>query len=115
MGIIRDVKYTSNIIQNTGQGMETITVKLEDDNPLIPPKCSEVVVQIPAKYEQNLYAALGGVYSAKTTRQKPQIVFDEWEAARLIPLYSRPEIIPVMNNMGLETKLRYVQRLTRIQ
>jgi len=34
--------------------METITLKLLDDNPLIPPKCSEVVVLVPAKYEQNL-------------------------------------------------------------
>lgn len=98
-----------------GYNLETLTLKLVDDNPLTPTKHREIIVEIPAKYEQNLYGALGGAYSAKTTRQKPQIIFDEWEAGRLIPLYSRPEIIPVINNMGLETKLRYVQRLTRIQ
>ena len=98
-----------------GYKLETLTLKLVDDSPLTPTKYREIIVEIPAKYEQNLYGALGGAYSAKTTRQKPQIVFDEWEAARLVPLYSRPEIIPVMNNMGLETKLKYVQRLTRVQ
>lgn len=63
--------------------METITVKLEDDNPLIPPKCSEVVVRIPTKYEQNLYYALGGAYPAGATDQEPDVVFTEDEARNL--------------------------------
>lgn len=98
-----------------GYNLETLTLKLMDDSPLTPTNHREIIVEIPSKYEHNLYGALGGAYSAKPTRQKPQIVFDEWEAGRLIPLYSHPEIIQVMNNMGLETKLRYVQRLTKVQ
>lgn len=63
--------------------METITLKLLDDNPLIPPKCSEVVVLVPAKYEQNLYDALGGACSTRLTSRDPDVVFTEYEARNL--------------------------------
>lgn len=106
MGIIRDVKYTSNIIQNTGQGMETITVKLEDDNPLIPPKCSEVVVRIPAEYEQNLYYALGGAHSTRLTNREPDVVFTEYEARNLSHVSKSQDAFNVMKNMNLQSKVK---------
>lgn len=114
MGIIRDVKYTSNIIQNTGQGMETITVKLEDDNPLIPPKCSEVVVRIPAKYEQNLYDALGGAYPAGPTSREPDVVFTEHEAQNLPRAAEAQDVRDAMKNMNLQSKVKYVQWLAQV-
>ena len=113
MGIMRDVKYTPNIIQDTGQGMETITVKLEDDNPLITPKCSEVVVRIPAKYEQNLYYALGGAYPAGATDQEPDVVFTENEARNLSCVRESQDVRDAMKNMNLQSKVKYVQWLAQ--
>lgn len=54
--------------------MGTITLKLLDDNPLIPPKCSVVVVRIPANQD----------------------------------------VRHAMKNMNLQSKVKYVQRLTQI-
>lgn len=95
--------------------METITVKLEDDNPLIPPKCSEVVVRIPAKYEQNLYYALGGAYPAGATDQEPDVVFTEDEARNLPHTGESPDILAAMRNMNLQSKVKYVQWLAQIR
>lgn len=94
--------------------METITVKLEDDKPLIPPKCSEVVVRIPAKYGQNLYDALGGAYPAGATDQEPNVVFTEDEARNLSYVRESQDAFNAMKNMNLQSKVKYVQWLARV-
>ena len=93
--------------------METITLKLEDDNPLITPKCSEVVVRIPAKYEQNLYDALGGAYPVGTTGRDPDVVFTEDEARNLSYVRESQDVRRAMNNMNLQSKVKYVQWLAQ--
>lgn len=95
--------------------METITLKLEDDNPLIPPKSSGVVVRIPVKYEQNLYNALGGAYPAGITSGEPDIVFTEYEARSLPTVIVSPDVREAMNNMNLKTRVKYVQWLAQAQ
>lgn len=82
--------------------METITLKLLGDNPLIPPKCSEVVVRIPAKYVQNLYDALGGAHSTRLTSREPDVAFTEYEARNLS--YVRDS--NAMKNMNLQSKVK---------
>ena len=94
--------------------METITLKLEGDNPLIPPKCSEVVVRIPAKYEQNLYDALGGAHSTRITRKEPDVVFTEYEARNLSHVRESQDVCDAMKNMNLQSKVKYVQWLARV-
>ena len=94
--------------------MENITLKLLDDNPLIPPKCSVVVVQIPAKYEQNLYDALGGAYSTRVTSREPDVVFTDYEARNLSHVIASQDVRNAMKNMNLQSKVKYMQRLTRI-
>ena len=93
--------------------METITLKLKDDNPLIPPKCSEVVVRIPAKYEQNLYYALGGAYPAGTASREPDVVFTEEEARNLSCVRESQDVRDAMKNMNLQSKVKYVQWLAQ--
>lgn len=49
------MKYAANIVHEnlaTENIKVGLSLKLLDDNPLIPPKCSEVVVRIPVKYMQ---------------------------------------------------------------
>lgn len=90
-------------------------MKLEDDNPLMPPKCSEVVVRIPAKYKQNLYDALDGAYSARLTNREPDVVFTEYEARNLSYVSESKDARNAMKNMNLQSKVKYVQRLAQIQ
>lgn len=88
--------------------MENITLKLLDDNPLIPPKCSEVVVQIPGKYEQNLHDALGEAYSTRVTSREPDVVFTEYEAQNLSHVSESQDAFNAMKNMNLQSKVKYV-------
>lgn len=94
--------------------METITLKLEDDNPLISPKCSGVVVRILVKYEQNLYDALGGAYSARITSREPDVVFTEYEARNLSHVRESQDACNAIKNMNLQSKVKYVQWLARV-
>lgn len=84
--------------------METITVKLKDDNPLITPKCSEAVVQIPAKYEQNLHDALGGAHSTRLVSREPSVVFTESEARDLSHVRESQDAFNAMKNMNCNQK-----------
>lgn len=93
--------------------MENITLKLEDDNPLIPPKCSEVVVRIPAKYAQNLHDALGGAHSTRFTSREPSVVFTECEVQNLSHVRESQDAFNAMKNMNLQSKVKYVQWLAR--
>lgn len=93
--------------------METITLKLEDDNLLTPPNFREVVVRIPARYERNLYDALGGAYSSEPIKREPDIVFTEEEARSIPCLRESPTIRNALGNMNLQTKVSCVQWLAR--
>lgn len=86
--------------------MENITLKLEDDNPLIPPKCSEVVVRIPAKYAQNLHDALDGAHATRLTNREPDVVFTEYEARNLSHVSKSQDAFNVMKNMNLQSKVK---------
>ena len=93
--------------------MENITLKLEDDNPLIPPKCSEVVVRIPAKYAQNLHDALGGAHATRLTSREPDVVFTEYEARNLSYVTESQDAFNAMKNMNKQSKFKYVHWLDR--
>ena len=94
--------------------METITLKLLDDNPLLPPKCSEVVVRIPATYAQNLHDALGGAHSTRFTSREPDVVFTECEVQNLSHVSESQDAFNAMKNMNLQSKVKYVHWLARV-